>query len=168
MACVASVRGGESPIGPWCRCIMRRPASLSSSRLASGGHRLSGPTLGGRYSWARYYHPDLHRFIAEDPLGLEAGDVNLYAYAQNNPVMFNDPLGLCVVCRTKCRLIYAKNYLLCRWSAALCQTSCDEKFDPREWSACTRKCGQDFEECFRNNNAGLANCLSGCDKKPKK
>ena len=125
--------------------------------------------LAGLYYYrARYYHPDLHRFIAEDPLGLEAGDVNLYAYAQNNPVMFNDPLGLCVVCRTKCRLIYAKNYLLCRWSAALCQTSCDEKFDPREWSACTRKCGQDFEECFRNNNAGLANCLSGCDKKPKK
>ncbi len=60
------------------------------------------------------------------------------------------------------------SYPTATWSAALCQTSCDEKFDPREWSACTRKCGQDFEECFRNNNAGLANCLSGCDKKPKK
>src|SRR5437867_7291532 len=94
MACVASVRGGESPIGPWCRCIMRRPASLSSSRLASGGHRLSGPTLGGRYSWARYYHPGLARFISEDPIGFAGGDVNFYAYAGNSPVVFVDPFGL--------------------------------------------------------------------------
>lgn len=42
---------------------------------------------------ARYYHPTLQRFIAEDPIGLNGGP-NLYAYAGNNPIGFADPLGL--------------------------------------------------------------------------
>jgi RHS repeat-associated protein len=42
---------------------------------------------------ARYYDPSIGRFISEDPIGL-AGGVNLYAYAQNDPVSMYDPLGL--------------------------------------------------------------------------
>jgi len=59
--------------------------------LASGCH--TGPR-GGRYSWARYYHPTLQRFITEDPIGLFGGGTNLYAYVGNNPVQWRDPLGL--------------------------------------------------------------------------
>jgi RHS repeat-associated protein len=29
---------------------------------------------------ARYYHPDLSRFITEDPLGIAAGPTNYYQY----------------------------------------------------------------------------------------
>ena len=47
------------------------------------------------YYRARYYHPRFQRFIAEDPIGFAGGDVNLYAYALNNPTRFVDPLGLC-------------------------------------------------------------------------
>ena len=47
---------------------------------------------------ARYYHPDLQRFISEDPIEFAAGDTNLYAYARNNPLRFVDPLGLDVWC----------------------------------------------------------------------
>ena len=43
---------------------------------------------------ARYYDPETHRFISQDPMGFDGGDVNLYAYALNNPVLFSDPLGL--------------------------------------------------------------------------
>jgi RHS repeat-associated protein len=43
---------------------------------------------------ARYYSPDLQRFISEDPIGFEGGDVNLYAYVHSNPVNRIDPLGL--------------------------------------------------------------------------
>jgi RHS repeat-associated protein len=43
---------------------------------------------------ARYYDPNVGRFISEDPLGFGGGDVNLYAYARNNPVMLIDPFGL--------------------------------------------------------------------------
>jgi RHS repeat-associated protein len=43
---------------------------------------------------ARYYHPDLQRFISEDPLGLAAGPTNYYVYAGNNPISHTDPTGL--------------------------------------------------------------------------
>jgi RHS repeat-associated protein len=47
------------------------------------------------YMRARYYDPQVGRFISEDPAGFDGGDVNLYAYVQNNPVMLIDPFGLC-------------------------------------------------------------------------
>ena len=34
---------------------------------------------------ARYYDPDLGRFLSEDPIGISGG-LNLYAYAGNDPV----------------------------------------------------------------------------------
>jgi hypothetical protein len=43
---------------------------------------------------ARYYNPTTGRFLSEDPIGF-AGGINLYAYAKNNPLKFNDPLGTC-------------------------------------------------------------------------
>ncbi len=43
---------------------------------------------------ARYYDPAVGRFISEDPLGFDGGDVNLYGYASNSPMMMIDPLGL--------------------------------------------------------------------------
>jgi RHS repeat-associated protein len=47
------------------------------------------------YMNARYYDPTLGRFLSEDPLGLGGGDLTLYSYAGNNPVVFVDPSGLC-------------------------------------------------------------------------
>jgi len=46
------------------------------------------------YMRARYYDPKVGRFISEDPIGFAGGDVNLYAYVQNNPITRIDPLGL--------------------------------------------------------------------------
>lgn len=34
------------------------------------------------------------RFISEDPLGFSGLDINIYNYVTNNPLNFNDPLGL--------------------------------------------------------------------------
>jgi RHS repeat-associated protein len=45
------------------------------------------------YYRARYYSPELQRFISEDPFGL-AGGINLVAYAGNSPLNYVDPLGL--------------------------------------------------------------------------
>ncbi|MBI1748137.1 MAG: VCBS repeat-containing protein [Acidobacteria bacterium] len=42
------------------------------------------------YYRARYYDPQVGRFISEDLFG----DMNLYAYVGNNPVRWLDPLGL--------------------------------------------------------------------------
>jgi RHS repeat-associated protein len=45
---------------------------------------------------ARYYHPVFSRFVAEDPLGMAAGDPDLYAYTSGSPTNFTDPSGECV------------------------------------------------------------------------
>ncbi len=46
------------------------------------------------YYRARFYDPQLGRFISEDPIGL-AGGINSFAYVGNNPVLYRDPGGLC-------------------------------------------------------------------------
>jgi RHS repeat-associated protein len=45
------------------------------------------------YYRARYYSPQLGRFVSEDPVGL-VGGTNFYAYVQGNPISYRDPLGL--------------------------------------------------------------------------
>jgi len=46
------------------------------------------------YYRARYYDPMEGRFISKDPISFAGGDVNLYAYVENNPVNWIDPSGL--------------------------------------------------------------------------
>jgi len=49
---------------------------------------------GGLYYYrARYYDPEVGRFISEDPLGFEAG-INFYTYVENAPIHTRDPSGL--------------------------------------------------------------------------
>src|SRR5581483_5579339 len=65
------------------------------------GNILSDTSARGRYGWdgreideeihleynrARYYSPELGRWITQDPLGFGAGDSNLYRYVKNGPV----------------------------------------------------------------------------------
>jgi RHS repeat-associated protein len=44
----------------------------------------------------RYYDPKQGRFTQEDPIGL-AGGLNLYGFANSDPVNYADPFGLCSV-----------------------------------------------------------------------
>jgi RHS repeat-associated protein len=45
------------------------------------------------YMRARYYDPEIGRFINKDPIGLSGG-INLFTYVGNNPINFTDPQGL--------------------------------------------------------------------------
>ena len=60
-----------------------------------GQHGVMTEPNGLYYMRARYYDPSIGRFISEDPAGFGGGDINLYIYAGNNPIMLIDPLGLC-------------------------------------------------------------------------
>ena len=49
---------------------------------------------GGLYYYrARYYKPEIGRFLQPDPIGYADG-LNMYAYCGNNPINWIDPLGL--------------------------------------------------------------------------
>jgi RHS repeat-associated protein len=58
------------------------------------------PDKGNDYFEARYYSSTLGRFTTPDPSGLDFADqanpqsLNLYGYAQNNPLVLIDPSGL--------------------------------------------------------------------------
>ncbi|HEY9230162.1 MAG TPA: RHS repeat-associated core domain-containing protein [Gemmatimonadaceae bacterium] len=51
---------------------------------------------GLQYMRNRYYDPRTGRFTQEDPIGL-AGGLNLYGFANGDPVNFSDPFGLCPI-----------------------------------------------------------------------
>jgi RHS repeat-associated protein len=42
---------------------------------------------------ARYYNPASGTFVSQDPIGFNGGTTDLYGYAHDDPVTFNDPTG---------------------------------------------------------------------------
>jgi RHS repeat-associated protein len=77
-------------------------ATYDSFGNANVGANLTRYTYTGRefdsdtglyYYRARWYDPQIGRFISEDPIGL-AGGINSFAYVSNNPQNKTDPLGL--------------------------------------------------------------------------
>ena len=65
------------------------------NRLTYTGQMIDGAT-GQYYLRARFYHPEVGRFMQED---VYRGDgLNLYAYCANNPVMYYDPSGYVGLC----------------------------------------------------------------------
>ncbi len=61
----------------------------STNSFAYTGRENDG--IGLYYNRARYYSPELGRFISEDPLRFGS---NFFSYASGNPIDFDDALGL--------------------------------------------------------------------------
>ncbi|WP_319002075.1 RHS repeat-associated core domain-containing protein [Burkholderia cepacia] len=89
------VRESQRPIPAWGE--VQGTASGPSSVPRPQNLRFQGQYLdretGLHYNLFRYYDPDVGRYISPDPIGL-AGGVNLYQYANGNPISWIDPLGL--------------------------------------------------------------------------
>ncbi len=56
--------------------------------------RESDPETGLYYYRARYYDPQISRFLESDPMQFRGGDANLYRYVWNSPLSLRDPRGL--------------------------------------------------------------------------
>lgn len=73
------------------------PWGSSSDGLTGNPYRYTGRRLdeetGLYYYRARYYSPELGRFLQPDPVGYR-DHMNLYGYVQNSPISFRDPNGL--------------------------------------------------------------------------
>jgi RHS repeat-associated protein len=69
-------------------------AGSSLTRYGYTGRERDNAT-GLLYYRARWYDGQQGRFLSEDPAGLATG-LNLYTYAANNPILFNDPFGLSI------------------------------------------------------------------------
>lgn len=67
-------------------------ASWSGSRFRYTG-QMTLPEVGLYHYKARAYSAALGRFLQPDPIGLSGG-LNLYAYANGDPINLTDPLGL--------------------------------------------------------------------------
>jgi len=60
------------------------------------------PETGLYYYRARAYDPSIGRFLSEDPIRFNGGDINLYPYVMNNPVNLTDPTGEGVILFVAC------------------------------------------------------------------
>ena len=82
--------------------VLSVSGSLSSTVGAANPFRYRGYYYDTETGWyylnTRYYDPNVGRFLSPDTiLGANGGllGYNLYAYCNNNPVMFADPSGMC-------------------------------------------------------------------------
>ena len=91
------------------------------------------------YMRARYYDPEVGRFINKDPIGL-VGGLNLYAYVGNNPVNYVDPSGHFTVVE----ILIALNILaVLAWASIATKKHLEERNYPRPLTCPIRKIDKD-------------------------
>lgn len=123
--------------------------------------------LGLYYYRARYYDPMEGRFISKDPIGFAGGDVNLYGYVVNNPIMYIDPYGTSPL---DCGM-YFYYYYKCATKGLECKEEECRKIDDEDYedivvndSYLWNKCVEETPECKKILESG-AKCSMTMPKK---
>lgn len=91
----AECNSADVTFAQYAAAIMGAPGypKLSPNYYGSLIQGQQDPT-GYIYQRNRYLDPNTGRFTQEDPIGL-AGGLNVYGYANGDPVNYSDPFGLC-------------------------------------------------------------------------
>ncbi len=114
------------------------------------------------YYRARYYDPNIGRFLTEDPMGFTGGE-NFYKYAVNNPINLRDPQGQLPVWGMWCGP---------NWTGGKFEPyNPDNKFQyVKPWPGGTDKACQNHDicyyECRRDHPCSKeerASCMRHCD-----
>jgi RHS repeat-associated protein len=96
---LGSIIGLVNPDGTLATGYTYQPyGAVTATGTASGNtqtftSREHDPDTGLLYYRARYYHPELGRFLSQDPAGFGGGSTNLYHYALADPTNLTDPYG---------------------------------------------------------------------------
>jgi len=72
--------------------VTHRTGTSDTPFLYNGAFGVMAEANGLYHMRARFYNPYTRRFVNPDPIGFSGG-MNWYAYADGNPVIFNDPNG---------------------------------------------------------------------------
>jgi RHS repeat-associated protein len=115
-----------------------------------------------QFSRFRYYDPGVGRFLSEDPLGFKAG-ANFYAYVDNRPTRYRDPLGLIRDCAQEQIDCFNK----CYQGSLPWPFGCSSNPKVRKWSRytyCQSKCLALYLECEAENEG--KKIIDACAQNP--
>ena len=79
--------------------LVRDSSSMANPFRFAGQWGVMSDRSDRLFMGARTYLPSLGRFTSPDPLGIDAGDTNFYAYVGNEPTDWIDPSGLQRQCK---------------------------------------------------------------------
>ena len=115
----------------------------------------------------RTYSAELGRFVQADPIGFDAGDVNLYRYVSNGPVNLVDPTGEAAVCAL---MVTPAGFLIVGGAVVTYYLYVEYVIDGRgccvfnrSWVEETRKPKCELKSQSEPNSYGFSKCEYECD-----
>jgi RHS repeat-associated protein len=136
------------------------------------GRRYDDET-GNYYYRARYYCPEIGRYLQTDPLSY-IGGMNLYTYVHNDPVNRTDPRGLyewegpskaakvvCIMAKCIASIVgrgktaaAATEAGWCNVMLTNCRVWCETDTDVKDPDGCRKKCVAEHKSCLLRSKSG--------------